>query len=274
MPRQVLFEHIPKTAGSTLHFILMRQYRETFYVNKNLNPLDSFEEFYTFPPEKQKSFPLIHGHASLILEPLLEKPFCFTFFREPVEQLLSQYHYIRRAQHHVSHSVVSKLHSLDDYLHYARDHYQDNLHTRVLARDTSWITGQNGPPSPSMDQLLESALMKLEALDLVLLTSQFDASVLMLKEALGWEKNPYYVRMNVTHEKPELRTLSPSTKAQLEEFVRHDRHLYDHARKLFNEQQQVSEEEVLRFQQRNRFFRRWIFPFYRLQVKLRNEQIE
>ena len=93
-PHTIIFLHIPKTAGTTLHHIINRQYRQRqLYVYDNSRE-DALDAFINLSPQTKASLKLIRGHLSYGLhEHLPGTHSYFTFLRDPVDRVLSHYYY-------------------------------------------------------------------------------------------------------------------------------------------------------------------------------------
>lgn len=265
--RTILFEHIPKTAGSTFNFILNRYYLSVFQI-KLIEPLKSIEEFKKLNEPRQKGFDLIHGHCALEVESFLENPILITFLRDPVNQFLSQYYFIKGKKRHVYHEEVSRLASIADYIHYAKRNFQDNLQCRLLAKDQSWIESKNDVVD--MDKLFSRALDQLKQFDLVLLTEYFDESLMLARQKLGWKKWPYYFRINKTPHKPSPQAIDSAVIRQIETLQKYDCMLYEYARQRFEAlmNEHSIAEELIVFQRKNRFYQNFIHPLNRLIRKI------
>jgi hypothetical protein len=102
---------------------------------------------------------------------------------------------------------------------------------------------------------LERAQANLTHFRVVGLLEEFDASLLLLRRAFGWHL-PFYVKENVTKEKPDETFLDAETRGLVEEANRLDLELYEYARKLFEERCRAAgdqfAEELRHFRQSNR----------------------
>lgn len=265
--RTILFEHIPKTAGSTFNFILSQYYPNAFHL-KGEDPMESIAEFKSLVEADQKEFDLVHGHCALEVESFLKNPLRITFLRDPVDQFISQLYFIKKEELHVYHEEVSRLDSIEDYIHYAKANFQDNLQCRLLGRDQSWIESKND--AVDMDQLFSVALDQLKQFDLVLLTEYFDESLLLARQKLAWKKWPYYFRINKTANKPSREAIDHAVIRRIEALQKYDRMLYEYARQRFealiNEHDLA--EELTIFQRKNRFYQNCIHPLNRVVRKI------
>lgn len=229
-----VFIHIPKTAGSTLHDVLSRQYREqdTFTIN-GLEIKESVDEFSNYPQSKKDSFSLIKGHYSLLLgrQVTNEKRY-FTFLRNPLDRLQSSYYYIRSSSHNRFNEEIKKIKTLDDFALWSLDNERDNMQARSLLNNVKRLSQEyqdvknHGLISNSAEckKILDTEVKN------VLLTERFDESLLLLKHELAWQKKPYYLNKNVTRNKP---TYTRDVSSIVSKVIGVDLDLYSHAEAMF-----------------------------------------
>ncbi len=115
--------HMPKTAGTTLKYI----------IGKNIDHSSNFH-VYKADPERdamlkklsQKNVACIQGHFPFGVHHYFPTPSTYiTMLREPAEQIISEYYFIRSIHTHVQHEKVINM-SLDEY-HKQNEHM--NLQT-------------------------------------------------------------------------------------------------------------------------------------------------
>jgi hypothetical protein len=200
--RKILFNHIPKTAGTTLRIILNRTYKpgSVFFI-ESTDIKTSLKMYEDLDEESRNFFSVIAGHGSTFFQHKLENPYRITIVRSPVDLFISQYYYLKDSPHSVFKEEVSSLESLEAYMDYAIENGQDNLLTRYLSESIDWLI-QPDLPIPNLndegDQLLEKAKSNLTAYDAVLSQAAFDKGVFGLKESLEWERIPFYRWYNKT----------------------------------------------------------------------------
>jgi hypothetical protein len=106
--RKVVFFHIMKTGGVTFRHVLSSIYRDSFHIVTNpdfdsvCSALKSFDciEFHTLPHQGD----FAHMHTSLVSQgrwDLLQGADIFTMFRDPVDQVVSQYFYLMQKREFV-----------------------------------------------------------------------------------------------------------------------------------------------------------------------------
>src|SRR5207244_11539849 len=101
-----------------------------------------------------------------------------------------------------------------------------NGQTRQLAGD-EWEDPQRVVTRAALDR----AQANLTHFRVVGLLEEFDASLLLLRRAFGWHW-PFYVKENVTKEKPDETFLEAETLGLIHEAHRLDLELYEYARKI------------------------------------------
>jgi len=117
----IIFAHIPKAAGTTLHRIIEQQYhRQEIYsiYSTPLTPEASFEHFTNLTPEQRAQIRILKGHMSFGLHAYIPGPVTyFTLLREPIERVVSFYYYIRQSHQHYLHDhVLAHNLSLQQYI--------------------------------------------------------------------------------------------------------------------------------------------------------------
>jgi Sulfotransferase family len=224
----LIFLHIPKTGGSTIYKVLERQYSRAQTLRLESSQIARFK---TLPAAQHGRYRLIQGHLYFGLHRFVPGASTYmTFLRRPVERVLSFYYYARSTPDHYLYSqLVTERLDLKTLL--ARELTSElcNGQTRQLAGD-EWEDPQRVVTRAALDR----AQANLTHFRVVGLLEKFDASLLLLRRAFGWHW-PFYVKENVTKEKPDETFLDPETRGLIEEANRLDLELYEYARKLFDE---------------------------------------
>jgi len=229
--RTILFNHIPRTGGTTLRVILNRVYGEShvFFINsKDIS--SSLEEYKTINDKQRSEFRVISGHGAEAWNPLLENPFRVTILREPVALFISQYYHLRSSRNSNFLSEVSQLGSLEKYVDYAIAAGQDNMMTRSLNTDNVQFINPGVPP-PDMNKvgaaMLEKAVQRLAEYDAVIDLNTFDCGVFTLSSLLNWKKIPIYRPLNSSKSSPKNTEISESLQKKLNHVLRFDIDLYN-----------------------------------------------
>lgn len=196
----VLFLHIGKTAGATMRRALRRQFPDRLVMELRAPSVrpgrlrrDGAMEHFASLPERDRSRPrLIVGHFTYGLHEAVPRPSTYvTLLREPTALVLSQYHHVRRHPGHLLHEQAKAYPDLRSYVASGLSLEMDNSQTRALAGDTTT------PFGGCNTDMLEAAKVHLDgAFGVVGITERFDESLVMMREAFGWDRLRY-VPINV-----------------------------------------------------------------------------
>ena len=153
--------------------------------------------------------------------------------REPVARALSFYNYARTHRDHYLYPSLTNDHvDLKTLLKERTETTEElfNLQTRMIAGD-EWEDSALSPDRAA----LERAKQNLRNYFVVGLTEEFDASLRLMSERLGWKVGSYRKR-NITRGKLEPQALDAETERLLREANALDIELYQFARDLFETQ--------------------------------------
>ena len=173
---QVVFSHVPKTAGTSLENILAKNFRFADVLHINAPDLNQCPQLLEL---KKNPFKLICGHHPIHgqLYGLLPniKTFHLTMLRNPVDRVLSYYNYIQGKADHPMHGHAAGI-SLEQFI---ENNPSPELHNGQVRRFSGYL---------HQDPIDETAMLK-KALDtlntaftLVLTTCLFDESLLLLQQ--------------------------------------------------------------------------------------------
>lgn len=103
----IIHLHVPKTAGSSLNFLLEQHYPKAQVVNGVGGP--PLQKLSNMPPKDRNALRLITGHAPYGIHELLSRPHLYLcLLRQPGPRLYSFYKYILRARDHPLHGILNK----------------------------------------------------------------------------------------------------------------------------------------------------------------------
>jgi len=242
--RILIFLHISKAAGSTLHNILEKQYEDTGHFFTAGGPENKDRERILQLSSKEKErLGVVRGHVNYGVHELLTKPSVYiTMLRDPIDRIISLYYYLKRDQNHYLHRrCISENWTLEDYI--LKTTENDNGQTRALAGALDVYSFYNGerpfiPFGECTDELREKAIKNLRQFLVVGLAERFDETLILLKRMLGWEFPPLFVKQNITHNRPQKDDIPETTIRLIEKYNTLDIELYRFVTELFTKQTQ------------------------------------
>jgi hypothetical protein len=183
-----IFQHIPKTAGSTLRSILIKNYDsgEVCVANREemITKLNDLSE------DELEKIKCLNGHVLFgIHEHLSNRPYeYYTLLRDPVEHVISEYYFILRKPNNLSHNIVTNM-SFEEFI------TSEQFKGRTSNRQTFFVSG-------GVQDDINLAKENLENYYVVVgITEMFEESLYLIAQELGW-KNYRYKKKNVTKERP------------------------------------------------------------------------
>lgn len=249
----VIFHHIPKTAGVTFGRIGGRQYAKdsTFPVVGDKKA--AIERFKSLSRGRRRNYRFIYGHQAAKLIDEVEFPVLVTMFREPVARVLSLYYYARRKPRHPLHDVSSR-YAVEKFFELGMDRkwpeFTDGQFSSIACIMESKSLG--GFSKRRSAERLKDILKKQVVFGLL---EQFDESLLLIKETLGWKKPVYYKRMN-TNPAPREKPYPQWVVEHIRDCNKNDIELYEFAEKEFTRRVGSKDpgfaSQLKRFRRRNR----------------------
>jgi Galactose-3-O-sulfotransferase len=196
----VIFLHVGKTAGATMRRALGSEYRSS-QVMELLAPTappgrlrrDAAVAYFASLPEVERESPrLIMGHMTFGLHEHIARPCTYvTLMREPLSLVRSQYRHVRRHRGHLLFEEAKAYPDLESYVRSGISLEMDNSQTRAFAGDTTT------PFGACTDEMLDRAKSNLDsAFAVVGQTERFDASLVLMQRAFGWD-GIRYVSVNI-----------------------------------------------------------------------------
>ena len=265
----VIFLHVPKSAGSTLHTVLERVYPSDTVLDIP-GPNSEREKLFTrLSPEEHARIRLVKGHVLFGLHRYIPNRFTYiTILRHPVERVISHYYFVkRRPRHRLYQTIMSSNMSLEEYVLGGTALELDNGQVRALYGSEHLNVEYGGCTS----QMLDAARQNLKSyFSVVGLAERFDETLLLMAKELKWSRRPLYVRRNVTKNRPALEGVAPEVLRKIEAANSFDLELYERSVEGFEEalKQHDVPSELERFRQLNEFYGRCATPIATLQGHL------
>ncbi|MDQ3047170.1 MAG: sulfotransferase family protein [Bacteroidota bacterium] len=225
----LIFLHIPKTAGTTVHHILHAQYKgKNMFSTENPGQISNYK---ILSEEQKKQLSIIKGHFPYGIH--YEHPLpaaYFTFLRDPIKRSISAFNYLYEHKAHFFHAeIMRNQYTLKQMLKDGHMKIFDNCQVRYLADALDLEYG-------AVDEsVYQRALHNLEnGIRVTGICERFDESIVLIRDEFGWNE-PFYIMENVsisTHRKNEF---DEETMGLLHQFNKYDLLLYEYATKRFED---------------------------------------
>ena len=233
--KQLCFIHIPKTAGSTLTYLMRR-----VYGHHDVYPHNFMEPMVTLTQEQRDSFHYIGAHMRPnVRDYLSNDPAFITFLRDPVQRVISHYRHAKLLESSPYGPVVKQDMTLEAFLHDEAHRFRvDNHQTVYLGVD---LLLENQPsdynPFPIVtDAIFEKAKQNLDRFLLVGLQDRFEESLNLLCRLLGWPSYRQNNKINVTPGRIEDELIPTELIEEIRQRNTYDMALYEHGKALFVKQ--------------------------------------
>ncbi len=248
----IIFQHIPKTAGTTLRYIIQYQFPASAICElygSSGSPAQRIDKLQNLSESSRKKIKIINTHVGFGLHNYLHQPHTYiTFLREPVSRAISMYYYYQKTKNPLFINL-----SLKEFVQTypgVQNGMTKNLAGIVLQ---SQLSNSNNQKFDCDRKSLEIAQRNIqEHFKFVGISERFDESLLLLRKILGW-KIPLFDKSNIS-QKP--KDIDRDTLELIKNLNQFDLQLYKYAEKIFEDLIQKQESsfnrEVAEFQQANK----------------------
>lgn len=230
--------HIPKTAGTSLHVVLIELFKK-----KNVSPLFGAPKLSKSQARKLGKNRMVCGHISWadVIEYYSDRK-TITFLREPIDRCVSWYYYVksRNLENVIPLNDIKYVNApaeaislakhldIDDFFQHEHPHIIQNINNRQVWQigDHADIENRSVPES----EILDKALLNMDKIDFVGFSESFtqDISLMCVEFGLGEiNKVPFVNRSN---NRLSVKELTPQTRNKLAELNELDLVFYEKAR--------------------------------------------
>ena len=226
--KNLIFLHIPKNGGNTLHSILNRLYKKehTFSIEVVNNVRLNTNDFLAMSEQNRVKIKLLKGHMLFGLHKhLIGDSEYITFLRNPQDRIVSFYNYvIKRPNHRLYKFITENNYNLYDFVINAQEGDVHNAQIR-------WISGlEHG----TQEEMLKKAQENIKNhFSFIGLQEKFNHSLVCLSTIYHWGV-PYYTYQNKGSYKKE-RLIDAKTIKAIAERNKGDLLLYQQIEKKFNQ---------------------------------------
>jgi hypothetical protein len=145
-PNRLLFDHLPKCAGTSITEYLRGYYPRRFiFSTDGRNPLGSVGSFQSKTEEERFRYKLVTGHLThLLLDFVHPETTIVTVLRDPIGRVVSQYYYVRQEKTHWLHDeIISHQVSIENYGALQEKRGLNNFYTKHFSQLTESEINRN-----------------------------------------------------------------------------------------------------------------------------------
>jgi len=226
MKNRLIFLHIPKTAGTTFHNILDKQFlpKNVFTIQVIDDAYLNIDKFISLPESERKKIYILKGHMSFGLHKYMDGEVKYiTFVREPRERIISFYYYVLQNPNQELYRLIkSNNWSLYDFVANVDMKELNNAQLKL-------ISGIEDNEEVMMEKAIENIN---NHFSFVGITEYFDESLKRLQKIYGWDISEY-INHKVNDSRPKLDDINPKTIKLIEEKNRGDILFYEQLKTEF-----------------------------------------
>lgn len=232
-PEIVIFQHIPKTAGTTLRYIIQYQFLPSaiceLYGSAGSH-VERINKLKNLSKSERENLKIINTHLGFGLHEFITPPYTYiTFLREPVDRVISMYYYYQKTKN----PLFQHLSLLEFVRSYSavQNGVTKNLSGVTLKRQLLPLEEKDSVPFSEENLAIAKQNLKTH-FKFVGICESFDESLILLHRMLGW-KIPLHDKSNVSKR---ARNIPQETLSSIEELNRLDIQLYQYAKEIFADQ--------------------------------------
>lgn len=228
LPRHYIFNHIPKTGGTSILAVCRQNLEPT-----EISPPLAEHQLRLIPTARFEHYKLIAGHFSVLSQSgFCRSRYSLTLLREPIGRIFSLYNFWRSVPEQNPWTSKAKELSFAGFVEFFMDspvivHNPYTHHFAAIGRDC---------PSYPVDAnaLLAAAKHNLAAFDFVGIFEEFDLSTRLLCHELGWSPPATIPHENRSRLDVGFGEIDRQTTEILQDRNRLDLEMYEFAVQLFN----------------------------------------
>jgi hypothetical protein len=227
--RRLLFEHLPKCAGTSVSLYLARQYwPHHAFATEGGAPMESVSQFARMPERQRFQFRLISGHCAHHLRAVVHPDTVkVTILRDPIERLISHYFYVKRSPaHYLHHAVMESGMSLSDYV---TSDLSDELRNYFVSQ-FSGLSWREAEQHPSEAVQRAHAVLR-DEYAVVGTVSELGSAMERIRRLADISEPFPGVAHNETPERPSTSQVEPAALAAIQERNALDIELYERVRR-------------------------------------------